>query len=339
MFQIRYVLLAFFFLLTSFMTYLLTLISINPILIFIFFTLNWSTMIYLYLMKKEIKFSIIFTILISFLSICVFFLIIIESIAWFLIFYEALLIPSTILVFLSSYTNRRWVVTLYFIFWTQFGSFLLLVAIFTIIKQDIHMFDELKNLDPTPLIPLLLFIGFGIKLPTWPFQNWITKTHVEVPTSFSIFLSGVLVKIALIGLLRFHDAVFPSHTWFLFTILLLGVIDTFFKIPTSSDFKKLIALTTVLEMNLFATLVIFNTMFSLKLIKLFFFTHSIFAAFLFFWTDMIFSRYLTRITFQLFGSILNTPLLGFLGILFLFSFIGCPLTIPFLIEYNVFLSF
>jgi NADH-quinone oxidoreductase subunit M len=45
-------------------------------------------------------------------------------------------------------------------------------------------------------ISLFFFIGFGIKIPVWPFHYWLTKVHVEAPTGFSIFLSGFLVKTA-----------------------------------------------------------------------------------------------------------------------------------------------
>jgi len=43
---------------------------------------------------------------------------------------------------------------------------------------------------------LALFVGFGIKLPIFPFHYWLTKVHVEAPAGFSMFLSGFLVKTA-----------------------------------------------------------------------------------------------------------------------------------------------
>jgi NADH-quinone oxidoreductase subunit M len=43
----------------------------------------------------------------------------------------------------------------------------------------------------------MIFLGFGVKIPVFPFHYWLTKIHVEAPAGFSIFLSGFLVKAAL----------------------------------------------------------------------------------------------------------------------------------------------
>ena len=53
-------------------------------------------------------------------------------------------------------------------------------------------------------INILFFIllGFGVKIPIWPFYEWLPKAHVEASTNFSIFLSGVLVKFAFFGFLK-----------------------------------------------------------------------------------------------------------------------------------------
>ena len=52
-------------------------------------------------------------------------------------------------------------------------------------------------------VQFALLFGFLFKIPTFPFYFWLTKTHVEALTSFSIFLSGFLVKIAVFGLYKF----------------------------------------------------------------------------------------------------------------------------------------
>lgn len=49
---------------------------------------------------------------------------------------------------------------------------------------------------------LLMLLGFGVKVPLWPFVSWLLKAHVEASTEFSILLSGFLVKFGVWGVAR-----------------------------------------------------------------------------------------------------------------------------------------
>lgn len=49
---------------------------------------------------------------------------------------------------------------------------------------------------------LLFLLGFGVKVPLWPFVSWLLKAHVEASTEFSILLSGFLVKFGVWGVAR-----------------------------------------------------------------------------------------------------------------------------------------
>lgn len=100
------------------------------------------------------------------------------------------------------------------------------------------------------LIFLLLLVGFGVKLPLWPFYDWLPKAHVEASTNFSIFLSGVLVKFAFFGFLKCITSLNSEITFiFIFPYLLIGVIDSVLKIFHQIDIKKVIAFATVAEMH------------------------------------------------------------------------------------------
>jgi len=65
--------------------------------------------------------------------------------------------------------------------------------------------------NPTSGIVCLFFlVGFGVKIPTWPFISWLLKAHVEASVEFSILLSGFIVKLGILGLWRILDAFAPD---------------------------------------------------------------------------------------------------------------------------------
>jgi len=93
-------------------------------------------------------------------------------------------------------------------------------------------------------------MGFGVKLPIWPFYDWLPKAHVEASTNFSIFLSGVLVKFAFFGFLKCLLFLESEPTFvYIFPYLFIGLVDSVFKIFHQIDIKKVIAFCTVAEMH------------------------------------------------------------------------------------------
>jgi formate hydrogenlyase subunit 3/multisubunit Na+/H+ antiporter MnhD subunit len=79
----------------------------------------------------------------------------------------------------------------------------------------------------------------------------LTKTHVEAPSGFSIYLSGFLVKSALYGFYKLTNILCGDFDTSIFiTITMIGVIDASLKMWGQTDLKKLVAYGTIQEMNL-----------------------------------------------------------------------------------------
>ena len=88
----------------------------------------------------------------------------------FFIFYELLLIPSFFFVYRISPAKTAIQSSIYFVMWTQIGSFLVFLAVlFCIALTNNYTFNSLSIFNFTStevtVIQYLLFFGFGIKIP------------------------------------------------------------------------------------------------------------------------------------------------------------------------------
>ena len=55
-----------------------------------------------------------------------------------------------------------------------------------------------------------LLIGFGFKIPLFPFHTWLPDAQTEASTPVSVLLAGVLLKLGNYGLLRFSHGLYPD---------------------------------------------------------------------------------------------------------------------------------
>lgn len=253
-------------------------------------------------------------------------------------FYECLLIPSFLFVYFVSPYRRSIQASLYFLIWTQIGSLFVLVAVaYIFMLTNATSFKFIQNFPFTSLEILVLFylffFGFGVKIPIWPFHQWLTKTHVEAPAGFSMFLSGFLVKSALFGFYKLtHLLGGEINTSLCVMILLFGVLDASLKMWGQTDLKKLIAYGTVQEMNMIFLLFCWGTANAFWGGILFCITHSFLSALLFYTVDCVQRRFHTRSIPELAGILQTHPHLGLVIFLNCVFYSGLPGTLKFISE-------
>jgi len=175
---------------------------------------------------------------------------------WFFIFWELTLVPMYFLVGIWGAERRVYAAVKFFLY-THVASMFILLAFFLIHKEsgsfDMRFVKESMLLSPV-LIWWLLFTGFAVKMPIFPFHTWLPDAHVQAPAPISVLLAGVLLKMGAYAMIRMVILLFPETSQeYAWVILLLGVVTLFyagFMALKETHLKKMVAYSSISHMGL-----------------------------------------------------------------------------------------
>jgi len=161
--------------------------------------------------------------------------------------FEFLLLSALYMLLLTSKSERARDAALEMFIWTLVGSAGLLTGLGLIGG----LYGESTSPSRWSLLGGVCFlVGFGVKVPLWPATSWLLKAHVEASVEFSILLSGYIVKVGVLGLYRtLAMAESPSLNLLASSLAVIGLFDAGSRLPAQRDMKRIVALTTVIEMN------------------------------------------------------------------------------------------
>jgi hydrogenase-4 component B len=273
----------------------------------------------------------------------------------FLFFWEIMSLSSLLLV-LHDYSaeENKYAGLFYFVMTSLSTAFILFGFINLFNLTGSIEFAHLKYSANVLTLPFLcLFLGFGIKAGIVPFHKWLPYAHPAAPSSISALMSGVMLKVAIYGFLRFLLSVSTPELWWGVLILIGGSLSAILGVIYAlkeNDIKRLLAYSSIENIGIIfigiGLFVIFKVegLEALALLSLsgacfHAFNHALFKSLLFLCSGSVIHETKTRNIEAFGGLVKRMPRTAFLFLIGSISIASLPPTNGFASELMLFQAF
>ncbi|HVK48407.1 MAG TPA: NADH-quinone oxidoreductase subunit M [Pseudobacter sp.] len=264
----------------------------------------------------------------------------------FYFFWELALIPA---YFLCSQWGgeRRIAVTFKFFVYTFVGSLFMLIGIIYVYLhtpgQSFALEDfykaTLSNKEQDWLF-WLFFIAFAVKMPIFPLHTWQPDAYEQSPTATTMVLSGVMVKMGLLGVIRWLAPVLPAATWqqgdTVGLLCVIGMIYASILAMQQDDLKRLVAYSSIAHVGLMCLAIFVTSKEGMQGVMIQMFNHGINVIGLWIVVELIERQFKTRKISELGGLAQKAPGLTILLVVVALANVALPLTNAFIGEFLLF---
>jgi len=192
-----------------------------------------------------------------------------QDLLLFFVFFEVVLLPMYFMIGVWGGEKRKYA-SLKFFLYTLFGSALMIVSFMALyfLSDTVDVGGQMMHSFDMRLLPELaggisagaalwifggMFMGFGIKVPMFPFHTWLPDAHTQAPTVGSVILAAVLLKLGTYGFIRIAIPILPgaAEKWapFIGLLAVVGIIYGALCCLAQTDMKRLIAFSSVSHMG------------------------------------------------------------------------------------------
>lgn len=257
--------------------------------------------------------------------------------------WEMALIPIYFICSLWGSENRI-KVNLKFFIYTFAGSLVMLTAIIYLYLQtpdksfSLESFYNLKlDAYTQGWIFWAFFLAFAIKMPVFPFHTWQPDTYTEAPTTGTMLLAGIMLKMGIYGVIRWLIPVAPLGfaEWGKLALILsiIGIVYASVIAFQQKDIKRLIAYSSIGHVGLISAGIFAWNVQGVQGAIIQMFTHGINVVGMFFVADVIINRLNTRDMNQMGGIAKTAPSFAIGFLIVLLGSVALPLTNGFIGEF------
>nr|YP_001700372.2 NADH dehydrogenase subunit 4 [Haemonchus contortus]ABY64779.2 NADH dehydrogenase subunit 4 [Haemonchus contortus] len=248
------------------------------------------------------------------------------------VFFEMSMFPILVMILGFGQQIEKINSAYYLMFYASFCSFPFLFIYF---KSNLMLsfcyFDFLMSWE----MFFILTLSFMMKFPVYFLHLWLPKAHVEAPTTASMLLAGLLLKLGTAGFLRVMKSMnfVYNNVWII--IALLGMILSSFICVFQSDSKSLAAYSSVTHMSFLLLSLIFMMMSSKNSALMMMLAHGYTSTLMFYVIGEFYHTSSTRMIYFM-NSFMNSSMI--FSIMFAMIFLsnsGMPPSLSFLSEFII----
>jgi NADH-quinone oxidoreductase subunit M len=265
-----------------------------------------------------------------------------QDLILFFVFFELVLLPMYFMIGVWGGEERQYAAIKFFLY-TLFGSALMIVsflAVFFVTGGESFSMVDLAHgvaernaagdLSATTQILIFggMFMGFGIKVPMFPFHTWLPDAHTQAPTQGSVILAAVLLKLGTYGFIRVALPILPEAAvdWapWIGLLAVIGIIYGALGCLAQTDMKRLIAFSSVAHMGFVMLGIATLTDFGLNAAVFGMVAHGLITGMLFFLAGSVKERFHTLEIRRLGGLLLQAPKMGWILGFCVMASLGLP---------------
>lgn len=270
----------------------------------------------------------------------------------FYIFWEVTLIPIWFIAGLWGQENKRMEFTTKFFVYTFVGSLFMLAGLIYVYNHSASfaltdLYNASLNETQQTVVFWFIFFAFAVKLPIFPFHTWQPDTYTYSPTQGSMLLSGIMLKMAVYGLIRYLLPITPIPIMgisgqIVIILAIVGILHGALIAIIQNDMKRIIAYSSFSHVGLMVAGIFASAVVTLRgtfttegaegaLVQTF--AHGINVVGLFYCADILYKRFKSRDIRQMGGLAKVAPKFAVLFLLILLGSMGVPLTNGFIGEF------
>lgn len=254
-----------------------------------------------------------------------------EDLILFFVFFEVVLLPMYFMIGVWGGPERKYASIKFFLY-TLFGSALMILSFLALyfLAKDPATGELARTFDMRRLPGLTggiahstqlvifggMFVGFGIKVPMFPFHTWLPDAHTQAPTQGSVILAAVLLKLGTYGFVRIAINILPeaAKSWapVIGILAAIGIIYGALGCLAQTDMKRLIAFSSVAHMGYVMLGIATMTKMGINAAMFGMVAHGLITGMLFFVAGSVKERYHTLEIKRLGGLLVQAPRLGWI---------------------------